>query len=281
MLPRQWAAVLAASGLAALFLIIPLRHLSLNTDGPATALMLLLSALAAFSMGMAYEWRSGWCNSLCPIHPAEKLYGQAPSVTLANARCDECHKCTKPCPDSTRSMSPVITGPTHIERAAGHIMAGGFAGFIWGWYRVPDLAGAMVGVEDIVAAYAWSFGGALLSLALYGAARRWWFRTPAARRLLVKLFATAAVCIYYWYRIPALTGFGSDSDTGMLLDLSGVAPFLPWVSRALTTSFFVWFLLLRKDPGASWLERPVMAGQTAVVSSVGRSPVVQIFRSDC
>lgn len=251
---RKSAALLAVLGLLALATIVPLRHLLLNTNGPATALMLLSSSLVAFCLGMIYAGRSGWCNGLCPIHPAEKLYGLAPALTFENARCTSCRQCATPCADSTRSMSPVIVGPMLAEHAAGHAMVGGFAGFIWGWYRVPDFQGT-VNVLDVLATYAWPFGCALLSLAAYGIAHRWICRTNAARRYLVRLFATAAICTYYWYRIPALTGFGPHPDPAMLVDLTAF-PYLPWISRFITSIFFVWFLLLRKNPGISWLKRP-------------------------
>lgn len=252
---RRASSLLSAAALAALLLIVPLRHLSLNTDGPMTALMLALAALAAFALGVAYRGRGGWCNGLCPIHPAEKLYGQAPALTLANARCGECRQCAVPCPDSTRAMSPAVTGPAGIDRALGHLMIGGFAGFIWGWYRLPDYAGA-VGAAEIAAAYLWPFGGGLASLAVYAAARRWLCRGKADHRFLVRLFAAAAVATYYWYRLPALTGFGPHPGSGMLIDLTETLPELPAVSHLATTAFFVWFLLLREEPRRSWLARP-------------------------
>ena len=255
-LSRSRAGVFLAVGLVGLLLIVPLRHLSLNTDGPATALMLFLSALVAFSAGTVYELRSGWCNSLCPIHPAEKLYGMSPAITPVNARCDTCHQCSTPCPDSTRSMTPVVTGPALIERIVGHVMAGGFVGFIWGWYRVPDFAASAVNLNEVVSAYSWPFAAGIVTLTVYLVIRTWVCQNPADRRLLVKLFATAAVSTYYWYRIPALLGFGPFPGSGMLWDLSKSLPDLQMVSRVLTTSFFVWFLLLRDDPRASWLTRP-------------------------
>ena len=250
----QHAAWLAAAGLAALFLIVPLRHLSLDTSGPMTALMLILAAVCAFTLGVVYERRGAWCNSLCPIHPAEKLYGLMSGITVSNTRCDNCSKCYIPCPDSTRSMNPAVTGSSRVEKAVGHIMVGGFPGFIWGWYQIPDYRVA-VGASEITAAYAWPLGCALATLILY----RWIWRychTPDAYRKLIKLFATAAVCTYYWYRIPLLAGFGPHPGSGMLRDLHLVLPDLPLVSRMLTTSFFIWFILFRGDPRASWMARP-------------------------
>lgn len=255
MLPRRWVAVLSLVSLGGLFVIVPLRHLALDTDAPLTALMIILSALLALGMGMLFELRSGWCNSLCPIHPVEKLYGQAPAVTLPNARCDECRKCSQPCPDSIRAMNPTVTGSSRLEKGAGHFIVGALVGFIWGWYRVPDFHTG-VSAGDIVAAFAWPYGGALCSLLLYAAARRWVYRSEETRTLLVKLFATAAVCMYYWYRIPALAGFGPNPGTGMLLDLSSDLPMLPVYSHIITTSFFIWFLLLRWETENSWMARP-------------------------
>lgn len=248
------ASVLSLVSLLALFTIIPLRHLSLNTSGPATALMLVLSALAAFLAGMKYSWRSGWCNTLCPIHPAERLYGQRPAITLPNARCGKCVHCATPCPDSTRPMTPLAAPRHSLQALLGHAMTGAFAGFIWGWFHVPDFFGG-VGWKDILTAYAWPFGGAIASLSIYGMAYRWLARTPARRSLLSRAFAVAAAGAYYWYRIPALTGFGLHAGNDMLVDLSGTWPALPWVSRVLTTTFLMWFLLLR-DTRASWLSRP-------------------------
>lgn len=255
-LSRRSAAILNVIGLTALLLIVPYRHLGLNTNGGATAVMLLTAASLAFALGTVFDLRSAWCNQLCPIHPAEKLYGQMPAITLDNARCDRCRQCSVPCPDSTRSMHPLVTTNSPIAKAAGHAMAGGFAGFVWGWYRTPDFAGAAVQAVDVVAAYAWPFGAGVATLAIYGLAYRL-FPGGASRRLLLRLFAAAAVCTYYWYRIPALAGFGPHPGSGMLVDLRDAWPGLPALSRVATTSFFVWFLLLRRDSGKSWTLRPV------------------------
>jgi hypothetical protein len=250
--PTQ-AAWFSVAGVAALLLIVPLRHLSLNTSGPLTALMLVVASICAFVLCMRYERRSAWCNAMCPIYPAEKLYGVMPAISVPNVRCDSCDRCCAPCPDSTRSMSPVKTRSGRVEKIAGHIMAGGFVGFIWGWNQVSDYHVA-VEVVDIILAYAWPFGCALVTLVLYSWA---WlvFCSPQARRRLIKVFATTAVCVYYWYSMPSLLGFGPHPGFGMLFDLRHQLPDLPLISRALTTSFFIWFMLLRSNPGTSWMKR--------------------------
>jgi hypothetical protein len=134
-------------------------------------------------------------------------------------------------------------------------MVGGFAGFIWGWYQLPDYQGE-VGMAEIFSAYFWPVAGALVTLTIYTAAKAWICRSKSDRTVLVKVFATAAVSTYYWYRIPALAGFGPHPGTGLLYDLSGVLPDISLISHVLTTLFFVWFLLIRDNPGTRWLKRP-------------------------
>ena len=170
-MPEHLAAWLGLASVIALFAIVPLRHISLNTNGPATAAMLAGAAAIAALMGFLFEWRSGWCTSLCPIHPVEKLYGSAPAVTFKNARCGLCEQCTNPCPDSTPSMTPLSTGPLRLQAGVGEFMAGSFFGFVWGWFQVPDYPGA-IGGQEIAAAYLWPFGGALASFAAFKAIRR-------------------------------------------------------------------------------------------------------------
>jgi Fe-S-cluster-containing hydrogenase component 2 len=250
------AGLLGLASVAALFLILPLRHLLLNTNGPTTALMLVLASGIACAMGFVFQWRSGWCTSLCPIHPVEKLYGFSPLTTVENMRCGSCGKCTLICPDSTRFMTLVHTGPSRLERWVGHGLTGGFFGFVFGWYQLPDFHGH-VGAADIIACYIWPFGGAATSLAIYAAARKWLCRSKTAKTTLVRIFAAAAVSTYYWHRLPALAGFGPYPGSGMLYDLTGVLPiWVPVIIQVLTTLFFAWFMVLRRRSNASWMLRP-------------------------
>jgi hypothetical protein len=118
-------------------------------------------------------------------------------------------------------------------------------------------------MDNIIAAYAWPLGGATVSLAVHWAARKWIFRSNSSRDLLTNVFVAAAISTYYWYCIPALTGFGPHPGSMVLLDLSSSWPHLPWVSRFLTTSFFAWFFLLRKNVRVSWMTRPARVSADA------------------
>lgn len=255
-MPRNCTAVLGVLSMVALFLIVPLRHVMLNTNGPATAIMLVTAAMIAFTMGMVFEWRSGWCTSLCPIHPVEKLYGTSPAIQFKNARCTACQMCTKPCPDSTAGMNPALTGPTWTEMMTGRVLAASFFGFVVGWFQVPDYTGPVTW-PIVIESYVWPFGCAIASYGLFKAGDMWFDESPEVRRIMTRVFATGAVSTYYWYRIPALVGMGPFYDSGMLIDLSQTLPYwFPYASHAVTTAFFFWFLVIRPTSERSWLVRP-------------------------
>ena len=147
-----------------------------------------------------------------------------------------------------RSTSP-------LGRQVGVVLSGAFVGFIWGWYQVPDHPNSM-GVSEF-AAFAWPLGGGCFSLAVYSFCRNPLFHDDASRSMLTRVFATAAVCTYYWFRLPALVGFGPHFGTGVLVDLAHILPiWTPVVSRIVSSSFFIWFLLIRPYPNAAWMVRP-------------------------
>jgi hypothetical protein len=245
-MPEWGAAALSATSVVLLFLIVPMRRIGLNTDGTLTATMLLSAAFVAFTMGSLFEMRSGWCTSLCPIHPVERLYGTNPAVSFKNARCSLCESCSNPCPDSTPEMTPTQAGPTRIQQWLGNFLVGSFPGFVWGWYQTPDYALQDVGAGEIVAAYAWPYGAALVTYLLFKVGEQVLRDRKDARATMHRIFAAAAISTYYWYRLPG--------PASMLPD------WFPVVSHLVTTPFFFWFLVLRA-PKVSWLTRPVMASK--------------------
>ncbi len=243
-MPEWGAAALSTVGLILLFVIVPMRRIGLNVDGTLTAIMLLSAAVLAGTMGMLFEMRSGWCTTLCPIHPVEKLYGTNPAITFKNARCDLCEACTNPCPDSTPEMTPTLTGATRVQQWLGNFVVGSFPGFVWGWFQVPDYPPSQVGNAEIFTAYAWPIGACIVTYAVFKVGEHILRHRHSARAVMHRAFAAAAVSTYYWYRLPGPASLLPD--------------WFPWVSHMVTTPFFVWFLVFR-SPRVSWLTRPVMA----------------------
>ncbi len=246
-------------GVIALLAIVPLRHLQLNINGTATAIMLLTAALVAIIMGLFVEWRSGWCATACPIHSVERLYGSTPLFTTDNAHCSSCEQCVSVCPDATKQMTSALTRNITSERLAGLVMTGGFFGFIWGWYQVPDYRGA-IDVNTVISAYTWPLACGLASLLVYLIIKE--MLNTQQTQFLNRVFATASVACYYWYRIPSLFGVGIYPTDGVLIDLSASLPlWFPLASQLISASFFVWFMMIRpyKKSKKSWSIRPAYA----------------------
>ncbi len=259
-MPQTLRHIFLIISLAALLLIVPLRHAVLNADGPATALMLAIAAITAFLLGTRYEWRSAWCSSLCPIHPVEKLYGTAPAITVPNTHCTQCEKCVSPCPDSTHKMTPMITSKSKVEKTVGRLLVGGFFGFVYGWYQVPDYFGAMTMMEWTMA-FAWPLGGFVVSYLVFHALMK--ILPKQDHAFLVRTFAMAAVATYYWFRLPMLFGYAELPNNGTLIDLTGVLPvWFAGASQLTTTVFFAWFMLVRKRK-TSWGVRPAYSEAAA------------------
>jgi hypothetical protein len=48
---------------------------------------------------MVLKGKSGWCSTICPLLPVQRLYGQTPYKLVANSHCTPCVGCTKNCYD--------------------------------------------------------------------------------------------------------------------------------------------------------------------------------------
>lgn len=244
-------ALLNLAAVAVLLLIVPLRHAFFDTHPVGTTLLLAALVLSALAVGTLLGGRNGWCAGLCPLYPVEKLYGSGNVFTFRNGRCARCSRCTAPCPDTVRAARP-FTLRNRWHTLAGTLMIGGFPGFIWGWFQVPDDM-AISGVSDLSVLYAAPFTGLAVTAFLYEALRH---RLEETTR--VQLFAAAAVASYYAFRLPNLLGFGRFHGDGMLIDLSQTLPVWTVVAAvAAETLFFFWWFL-RRGSGAArpWLNRP-------------------------
>jgi hypothetical protein len=265
LMPRSQQAWLSLLAVVALYTIVPLRHAVFNQSGLATAMLLAGCVAAGWLLGRFYDWKSGWCSSLCPVHPVEKFYGTYPSITFVNAHCAACVNCTVPCPDSTPNISPAKTAKAWQHRAAAVLIIGGLPGFIWGWFQVPDEINAQYSFYHLAGLYALPLAGLLMSIVLYLAMRK--LIRPGDDKKLTAVFAAAAVSTYYWFRIPALFGFGQFNKDGLLIDLTAYlqAPAILAFKLA-TVSFFFWWLVWKKQPAQSWTSRPVFAKLKALSS---------------
>jgi hypothetical protein len=253
----EWQGRMLLIGVALLLLIVPLRHVVMDLSGPATALAIGLLAVVAVTVGFHFEWKSGWCSGLCPVHPVEKLYGTQSAISPPNAHCDMCHQCVAPCPDSTPSVHPLMVEKPASRKIAGTLLVGGFAGYVWGWFQVPDWSGGE-GWSHLGQAYAWPLGGLAGAVVVFLLLQRLVPRRH--RRTLIVAFAAAAIACYYWVRLPMLFGFAPHPGDGALVDMRETLPaWFPWACRATTTALLVGWFLARTGVRRAWGLRPEYA----------------------
>jgi hypothetical protein len=239
-------------GVIFLFFILPLRHLLFNISGQATALVIFSMIVMAVAAGVIFESRSAWCAGLCPIHPVEKLCGSSVGFSVLNAQCASCIKCSVPCPDSTKNITAQSLKSTRSS-VRESLLAGGFPGFIWGWFQVPDyFAGA--GFSKLLTVYGYPALGAMVTMTLYIVLKRMF---PQSKRILIQIFGATAVSCYYWFRLPQLFGFSPIPSNGILINLSASIP--GWTMSFLnlvTTGFFIWWMVIANQKLRSWSRRP-------------------------
>jgi hypothetical protein len=220
-----------AIGILLLLILVPARRFLFNTNGPALATTVIAVALGALLLGWVFSIKAGFCNTICPVLPVERLYGQAPLLSVGNPRCPSCSLCTPvACLDltPTRSISQVL-GPRHRSRwwfLSGYgIFAAAFPGFVIGYNTVADgpLGTAFPVYGHIGTWMAASFAVAVVAIVA--------FRLSAARTMIG--LAGVAAGIYYWYgsrTIAEALGLGQTGATllrTMFLGLVAV-----WVGRA-------------------------------------------------
>ncbi len=243
----------------ALFIIVPLRHAVFNHNGMATGILIICLVITGVVVGIFYEWKSAWCSGLCPVHPVEKLYGGNVLMPMPNAHCSKCMNCVIPCPDSTANMHPAHTKKTIHQKINSLLIIGGLPGFIWGWFHVPDQA-LISSVSSFFSVYTMPMFGFTVTLILYMLLLA--FLHPSSERRLISIFAAAGVSCYYWYRLPALFGFGNLGEDGLLIDLRNVLPVWSFTVLTIATSiFFFYWLVLRRQNNNSWVIRPQYGGR--------------------
>jgi len=237
-------------GIILLYVIVPLRHGIFDKNGLATAILITVLIILAVTLGFFFEWKSAWCAGICPIHPVEKLYGQNNMLTTINAHCPACSRCTIPCPDTTPGIYPFSVNKTYYK-ITGILTVAALPGFIWGWFQVPDQEG-ITNMAQLLFLYIPPMVGMSISSFIFLILAKFW-----PKNTLSTIFAVLSVSFYYWFRIPALIGYGVYPGDGMIIDLSQTI--FEWQIRASTilfSLFFFWWIVLRKNNKRSWKIRP-------------------------
>ena len=111
-----------------------------TTAAPTTALLLLGAMAAAFTGGMFLKGKSGWCCTICPLLPVQRIYGQTPLELVANAHCQPCVGCVKNCYDFNPRAAYLADLNDADQYWSGYrrYFVGAFPGLVLAFFEVPD-----------------------------------------------------------------------------------------------------------------------------------------------
>jgi len=217
-------------GLVLLLLMVPARRFLFNEHGLILALTITGVAGLALGAGFLSSRRSGFCNSLCPVLPVEKLYGQSPLLAIGTARCADCNRCTPAgCIDLSgrRSMLQSVSASRarHWLLSPLGLFAALFPGFVYGYFTTVD-----GGMATALATYQWIGLWSVVSLVAAGVPVLV-ARVRAAVALPV--LGGAAIAVYYWFAAPKLAeAYGVGVMVGEVLRVALLALVAGWMVRA-------------------------------------------------
>ncbi len=222
---------------AAFLTLVPLRKVVFNSNGPATAGLLVAALALAFVGGFVFKGKSGWCSSICPLLPVQRMYGETPFLLVRNSHCEPCVGCAKNCFDFNPRVAkladlsdddPHYSGPRRFFPAA-------FPGLVLGFFSMPDSPGQSA---------AWVYGRIGLyvaaSVAIFFAAEVF---LPISAHKLTAIFAAFALNAFYWYSVPTLVDTIA-SPTG------DPRTAVVWIGRALVLALTIPWLVrtFAKEP---------------------------------
>lgn len=186
-------------GVGLFVLLVTTRKVLFNSSGLASALLLLSVLTAAFVGGVAFKGKSGWCSSICPLLPIQRLYGQTPFVTVPNAHCEPCVGCTKNCYDFNPGVAQFADLYDTDDEYAGfrRTFAGLFPGLVVGFFTIPDAS-----VIGGPAVYGRMGLAVLVSLGAYNVLRALLHRHTV---VLTAAFGAAGITLFYGHGLPRVS----------------------------------------------------------------------------
>ena len=176
------------------------RLAGLDRSGAAMGIVLGAVLATAIAGGFLFKGKSGWCSSVCPLLPLQRVYGQTPFVTVPNTHCATCVGCAKNCYDfkpraayhaDLAESDPGWSGPRKLFVAA-------LPGFVLGFFM-------LTGQADIPTPQKFSLL-ALFVLVSIGSFYALEAMSPLSPAMLTVTYAAAALNIFYWFTGPIVAG---------------------------------------------------------------------------
>jgi NADPH-dependent 2,4-dienoyl-CoA reductase/sulfur reductase-like enzyme/ferredoxin len=169
------------------------RKVLFNTNATALGIVLAASLLSAFLGGYIFKGKGGWCSSICPLLPVQRVYGQTPIAVIPNGYCQPCVGCAKNCYDFNPRVAMLadLYDEDAQWTAIRRLFVGLFPGFIVGFYLIPNpphISDLSMYLQFLV--YMGASAGLYLALSSI---------VPLKANRLTALWVAAALNLYYWY----------------------------------------------------------------------------------
>jgi NADPH-dependent 2,4-dienoyl-CoA reductase/sulfur reductase-like enzyme/ferredoxin len=273
--PRWWRERGYLVAITLFFGIAGARLAVFNNSGPATAVLLLGVIGSAFTGGVVFKGKSGWCSSVCPLLPVQRLYGQTPFVLSPNSHCRPCVACTRNCFD----FQPQLAQQADLHDADARwqqprrLFASALPGFVLGFFLLLGDAGLSTAetYARLALDVAASVGGLFAIEAVLG----------LSAGMVTALWGALALILFYWYGTPrtgaAVSSLLGVGDPGWLRwpVLAAVVPLtLLWLVRTYWTERA--YLAETGEAEVTDLGMPVMPPAVTVPDAVVDAPTAAI-----
>jgi nitrite reductase (NADH) large subunit len=216
---REYAPVV---GMTAFILLVASRKPLLNTSGVATAVLVGGSLVGALMGGIVFKGKSGWCSSLCPLLPVQRIYGQTPFATVPNSHCQPCVGCTKNCYDFNPRVAYLADLYEEDRHYTGYrkFFVGCFPGLVLCYFTLPEHISAASDYGRFALYIAASAGSFFLAEALL----------KVTVNKITAVYGAVAISLFYWYASKVLAGTltGSETTAWFVWGLRGIV----WVMAA-------------------------------------------------
>ena len=261
-------------GATAFFLLVPARKFLLNTSGPALGALLAVLLVLAFVGGIFLKGKSGWCSTVCPLLPVQRLYGQHPFIQSPNGHCEPCVGCAKNCNDFNPHVA-FLADQYDTDRAwqlRRRLFAAAFPGLIVGYYTIPNppavsipVMYGLIGLTVLVSVGLFFVLDAVL-------------RQPLGR--LTAVWTALALNLYYWWTSELTLALWSVESAAVMWAWRGVV-------LALTAVWLVRFVGKEKafvaaaaGPVGATVAAGAVAARERKINSAGSAPEVTVVDSD-
>ncbi len=262
-------------GIALFFLLVSSRKWLFDQNGVASGALILAGLGFAFAGGLLFKGKSGWCSSICPLLPVQRIYGQTPLKLVGNAHCQPCVGCTKNCYDFNPRVAFLADQYDDDTYHAGYrrFFAAALPGFILAFFTMPNAASPLasnVGTMDGSAVYVHFLLYAGIGMALYKTGETF-LKMPV--NSLNILFGAAAFNIYYWF--AAAGWFAALSALSGNWTVPAGAPYLIRMPLWIASAVWVW-----RGFATEGLFRRELAGKTASkVAGLGQGAVMALRKA--